>query len=537
MTGGELVVKCLARHGVEVVFGMPGVHTMAVYDALYEHPQIRHILVRHEESAALMADGYARTTGRVGVSLVTTGPGTTNAATGVAVAHFDSVPVLLISSQINLEAARTRRGLFHEMDQLAFMRPITKWAGRAESAEQIPRVLATALREATTGRPGAAYIEIPLNVLNGPAPDVEPPAMIRPAPPEPRPEDVARAAALLCAAERPVILAGGGVVTAGATAELVALAELLQVPVVTSAMGKGAIPSDHPLSGGGPFTWVTADLQNMDASRNPLPGQADAALAVGYRFSQLSTVNYTLPVPAALVHIDVDPAEIGANYPVQVGMVADAKVALGMLCKAVREAGLTPGQRRCWWEKPPSERPVIDVGPASRPPVDWAELRETLARDAIVAADIVRTGYALVGQFPVYEPRTFLHSASFIAMGHAFPAALGAKAAWPERQVVSVSGDGGFLMTSQELATAVRFGLNVVAIVINDHCLTGIKSMQDAAYGGRHIAVDLHNPDFMQYAAAFGALGLRVQRPEEFAPALRQALEAGRPALVEVVWG
>src|SRR2546425_9289963 len=539
MTGGQLIVECLVQYGVEVIFGMPGAHTMPIYDALYRHPRIQHILVRHEESAALMADGYARATGKVGVCCVTTGPGVTNAATGLGVAHGDSIPVLLISSQVHSEAAKRRRGLFHAVDQLALTKPITKWNARADTAEQIPQVIAEAFRMLTNGRRGAGHVEVPLNILQQEV-DVrsskfevnssESNSGLRT-----QNSEFQRAAKLLAEARRPLILAGGGVIAAEAWAELVEIAEVLQAPVLMSPMGQGVIPADHPLCGGVTFTWVTADLQNMEKSISPLSSMADAALAVGFRFSQLATINYTLPVPKSLVQIDVDSAEIGANYPVKVGIPSDAKTALRQLRDALLAEGLRPGVRASWM--PDSARPQkrIDVGPASRPPADWWELRQVLQRDAIVAADIARSGYALGGQFPVYEPRTFMHSASFIAMGHAFPAALGAKVAFPGRQVVSVSGDGCFMMTGQELATAVQHGINVVAIVINDRCLTGIAALQDVHYDGRRIAVRLVNPDFVRFAESFGALGLRVEQPKEFRPALRKALEAATPSLIEIV--
>jgi thiamine pyrophosphate-dependent acetolactate synthase large subunit-like protein len=529
MTGGQIIVESLVRHGVEVVFGIPGAHTMSIYDALYRHPKIKHILVRHEQSAALMADGYARSTGKPGVCCVTTGPGVTNAATGLAVAHNDSIPVLLISSQVNAEAAKKRRGLFHAMDQLALTKPITKWNARVDNPSEITQVIATAFRALTTGRRGAAHVEVPLNILNQECEieDSKPEIKIA----EAASPEIDRAAELLRQARRPLVFAGGGVIAAEAWKELVEVAELLQAPVLMSPMGKGAIPADHPLCGGVTFTWVTADLQNMEKSMSPLASMADAALAVGFRFSQLATVNYTLPVPKVLVQVDIDPAEIGPNYNVSAGIVADAKVALRQLRDALKN-----GRPRTSW-MPDSARPQrrIDVGPASRPPVDWWDLREVLNRDAIVAADIARSGYALVGQFPAYEPRTFMHSASFIAMGHAFPAALGAKVAFPDRQVVSVSGDGCFLMTGQEMATAVQHGINVVAVVINDRCLTGIAALQDTQYQGRRVAVDLVNPDFVRFAESFGALGLRVAQADQFKPALERALRAGKPALIEIV--
>jgi thiamine pyrophosphate-dependent acetolactate synthase large subunit-like protein len=539
MTGGQLIVECLVRQGVDMVFGIPGAHTISIYDALHNHPKIRHILVRHEQSAALMADGYARSTGKLGVCCVTTGPGVTNAATGLAVAHSDSIPVLLISSQVHSEAARKRRGLFHAMDQLALTKPITKWNARIDHPEQIPQVMANAFGVLLKGRRGAGHIEVPLNVLQQEFEfeDSMLEAKSLDSNSEPRNigVEIRRAAQLLRDAKRPLIFAGGGVIAAGAWSQLVEVAELLQAPVLMSPMGKGAIPADHPLCAGVTFTWVTADLQNMERSLSPLTRMADAAVAVGFRFSQLATVNYTLPVPKSLVQIDIDPAEIGANYDVTVGILSDARFALSQLRDALKAEEIESVPRVSWI--PDSVRPQkqIDVGPASRPPVDWWELREVLKRDAIVAADIARSGYALVGQFPVYEPRTFMHSASFIAMGHAFPAALGAKLAFPDRQVVSVSGDGCFLMTGQELATAVQHGINVVAIVINDRCLTGIAALQDAQYPGRREAVDLVNPDFVRFAESFGAVGLRVTRSHEFKLALEKALGSKRPTVVEIV--
>ena len=537
MTGGQLLVECLARQGVEVIFGIPGAHTAAIYDALYKHPKIQHILVRHEQSAAFMADGYARTTGRIGVCCVTTGPGVTNAATGLAVAHFDSVPVLLISSDVNSVAARTHRGLFHAMDQLALTKPITKWNGRADEPEQIPALIADAFRILTSGRPGAGHLEIPLNVLQQSFEFQN--SMFQATRVSPNPElpfaEIRKAADLLAHAERPVIFAGGGVIAAAAAEELIGVAELLQAPVLMSPMGKGSIPADHPLCGGMTFTWVTADLQNMEGSISPLTRQADVALAVGFRFSQLSTVNYTLPVPARLVQVDIDPDEIGANYPVTLGIPADAKIVLRELRQYLEEAGTERGLRTSWMSESARPKQQIVVGPASNPPVDWWDLRDELKHDAIVAADITRSGYALTGQFPVYQPRCFIHSASFIAMGHAFPAALGAKLAFPDRQVASISGDGCFLMSGQELATAVQQGIHVVAIVINDRCLTGIAALQDDHCGGRRIAVDLVNPDFVHWAESFGALGLRVTKRAEFRPALRTALQSKKVSLIEIV--
>ncbi len=259
LTGGQLLVECLVRRGVEVVFGIPGAHTMAIYDALYRHPKIRHILVRHEQSAALMADGYARTTGKVGVCCVTTGPGVTNASTGLAVAQGDSIPVLLISSQVHSGAAKKRRGLFHAMDQLALTKPITKWNGCAETPEQIPQRIAEAFQALSKGRPGAGHLEVPLDMLQqelefeGLKLDLK---NIESNPEGSLTGEIEHAAELLRQAAHPLIYAGGGVISSQAWQELIEVAELLQAPVLMSPMGKGAIPADHPLCGGVTFTWV-----------------------------------------------------------------------------------------------------------------------------------------------------------------------------------------------------------------------------------------------------------------------------------------
>jgi acetolactate synthase-1/2/3 large subunit len=513
---------------------MPGGHTTGIYDALYGENQIRHILVRNEQAGAFMADGYARATGDVGVCLTTAGPGATNASTGVAAAYSDSIPVLLISGQVKSEAADKEKGYYHEMDQLSFFKPITKWNARAKTVNDIPKVLNKAFEMLKTGRPRPVHVEVPIDVIADKS-NLEVQAIIhqeykgkRQAPSA---SLIVEASGILTKSELPLIIAGGGVISADASKELVELAELLNAQVITTPMGKGAIPADHPLHAG--LTWhqLTADLSGMQDMVSPLPGLSDAVLAVGCRFTQLATGDWVLKVPETLISIDIDETEIGKNYPVKVGIVADAKVALQQLIEELKRRDLKKSNH---WESVKARIPK---------PKRWAMegwdiipiLRETLKRDAIVAADITRPGYMMLANFDVYQPRTFLHSVTFIALGHGFPAALGAKVAYPERQVVAVCGDGGFMMTCQEMATAVQHGINVVVIVINDRALTAIKSLQDKHYGGRHIAINLQNPDFVKFAESFGARGLRVEKIEQFKPAMMEALNAGVPVLVEIV--
>lgn len=524
MTVAEYLVRFLAAQGIRVIFGMPGGHTLPLYDALAGQRRVRHVLARHELGAALMADGYARASGEVGVCLVTSGPGVTNALTGVGVAHGDSIPVLLLSSQVPSVGVGREGGYFHEMDQLAATSPLTKWNARADNAGDVPGLMAEGFRRLRSGRPRPVHVEVPADVLAQPC---RGPIERIPGDPAPAPDGnaIRRAAELLARAERPLILAGGGAVGAGR--ELLGLARALGAPVVTTAMGKGGIPEAHPLSAG--LTWrdITPDLLNMETLFSPLLARADVLLAVGCRFTQLATGNWSMPMPPRLVHVDVDPTVIGRRYEAAVGIVADAALALGAILRAAKD-GARPRRSAEWTREAAMAR-------AARPPLrPFARtLREVLPQEAILVADVVRIAYPVLGEFPVSRPRSVLSSVGFFAMGHGLPGAIGAKLALPGRPVVALAGDGGFLMTGQELATAVQAGVPVVSLVVNDGSLTAIRMLQDKHYG-RRFAVDLRNPDFAALARAFGAQGLIVRRPAELAPALRRALRASRPALLDL---
>ena len=526
MTGAQLLVECLQRNGVTTIFGMPGGQTVAIYDALHEHPTIRHVLARNEHAGAFMADGFARATGQPGVCLVTAGPGLTNCVTGLGSAYSDSVPFLLISGQITHGAIGSSRGYYHEMDNLGVTAPLTKWNATARSADEIPELVRQAFHEMTTGRPRPVHLDLPIDVLAQET-DAKPVKRVTAKLLAPDPREIDRAAELLQTAKRPLIIAGGGTVTADASHELLALAEDLHAPILTTPMGKGCVPDDHPLSAGMLFHRITSDLTNMKDNLSPLPEMADAVLAVGCRFSQLATGNWELELPENLVQIDIDEDELGRNYPARVGICGDAKAALTAL------GARQPKADGAIWDSIRSRTPASDrwrIGGFDVVPI----LRRVLDRDAIVACDVTRLYYMMLANFPVYAPRAFLHPSCFISMGFGLPAALGAKAAFPDRQVVAIAGDGGFLMTAQELACAVQEELNVVTILINDNCLSAMKGIQNRSYRGRHTAVDLVNPDFVRFVESFGALGLRVNELDQFEPALREALNAGRPAVIEV---
>jgi acetolactate synthase-1/2/3 large subunit len=521
----DVLVARLREHGVRHIFGYPGGQLTPIYDALYREPGIRHVLARDEQATAFMADGYARATGRPGVCLAVCGPGVLNAATPLANSFTDSIPVLLISGQIPTAGLGVRSGYYHENDQLSAVATFTKDRVRITDGRRLLDGLDQAHAALTQGRPGPVFVEVPLDVLRSDAPQSpHPPA---PGPRQPLPpsgQEIASLAALLTGWKRPLLLAGGGVLMSGAGLALVQLAERLGAPVFTTAMGKGAIPGDHPLSAGLPWRRATSDLSNMASYFSPLFGQADGLLAVGCRFTQLATGTWSMPLPPALAHIDIDPAELGRHYPVTVGIASDARATLEAV---LSELSRTP--RAPWARIPPPGKPW------TLPGVNVTEsLRRLLPRDAIVVADITRLAYILMVEFPVYEPRTFLHPAGSVAMGYGIPAALGAKTAFPERAVVTVVGDGCFLMSGMELATAVQENLPIVVILVNDSCLTLIKATQERRYEKRFIGVDLRNPDFQQFTQAFGVGYQRVDAGAAFETALSSALKAQRPTVIEV---
>ena len=521
----DLIVRRLHDRGVGVVFGYPGGQLTPLYDALFREPALRHVLARDEQAAAFMADGFARATGRPGVCLAVCGPGVLNATTPLATAFTDSVPVLLLSGQVPLKAIGPRSGYYHENDQLSACSTFTKWRARAESPAQIAPLLDRAWAELTTGRPGPVLLEFPVDVLRadgqpGPWPAIPPPAV----PPAPSAAEVAALASLVSGWRRPLLLAGGGVVTAGASAQFRGLAERLGAPAFNTAMGKGAFPASHPLAAGVPWQRATSDLTGMEPYLSPLFDRADGLLAVGCRFTQLATGSWALRPPAALAQVDVDPSEIGRHYPVAQGVVADARLALEALLTAL------PEEPRPAWA-----RPEPPTEPWCLPGLDLVgTLRRVLPPDAILAADVTRLSYILMARLPLERPRRFLHPTGSVAMAYGIPAALGAKAAFPDRPVVAVVGDGCFLMSAMELASAVQERLPVVIVLVNDSTLTLIKATQERRYGGRYIGVDLLNPDFAVLARAFGVAYRRADTVDDFEAALREALALNTPALVEV---
>ena len=526
MTGAQALSRSLAREGVEVVFALPGVQIMDAFDAFYDEPSVRMVLVRHEQSAAYMADGYARTTGKPGVCLVVPGPGALNTTAALGTAYATSSPVLLVSGQVESYNLGHNRGALHEItEQLDVFKHLTKWQQRATSAGEIPSLVHAAMEQMQTGRPRPVEIEIPWDFLPASA-DVEPPEPEVFAKARPTAESVREAAALLAQAQRPLIWAGGGAREADLSPELIELAEALNAPIVTTAQGKGAVREDHPLS-------IGSYYYGHGPGRLAMP-QADVVLVVGSRFFMSPPVDWGIQPHQKLIQIDADPEEVGRNAEPAVGMAADGKLALQDLL-----AELGGPARASQWT--PAELAGIkqqaydDVKAMAPLQVEIIEaIRHELEDDAIVVSGTTEIGYWSHLAFPVLAPRTYITSGYFATLGFAFPTALGAKVGNPDRQVISTIGDGGFAYASSELATAVQEGINAVTLVFNNQSLGASYSDQLGRFGGRVIGTRLHNPDFVGLAQAYGAQGIKLNGHQDLGPALRDALRADEPVLIEV---
>ncbi len=526
LTGAQALIQSLAREGVEVVFGLPGVQIMEIYDALYEQPGIRLITVRHEQSAGYMADGYARTTGRVGVALVVPGPGALNAAAAVGTAYATSSPVMLISGQVDSAMLGQNRGALHEVDdQLDVFRPITKWNARTTRAEEIPNLVHMAMQQVVDGRPRPVEIEVPFDILPG-SRDIDLLEREGVVKQSPDPARVREAVELLSKAERPLIWAGGGCREADITTELADLAEALNAPVITTPEGKGAIPENHPQSLG-------AFYYGHGAAYYTLP-QADVILAIGSRMNLNPRTPWSLRPDQVVIRLDADPEELGKNVEHQVGLVADAR--LGVNDLLAEWGGATGASQWNGGELADIRRKSAEDTRALAPlQVEINEtIRAELDNDAIVVAGTTEVAYWGHLAFPVLKPRSYLTSGYFATLGYAFPTALGAKVGNPGRQVVATIGDGGFMYASSELSTAVQEGINVVTLVFNNGLLGASRADQMNRYRGRAIGTELLNPDFAQLAEVYGALGIKLEDRRELGAALREALRAERPAVIEV---
>ena len=518
MKGGDILIECLKAQGVRCVFGMPGTQNIQIYDSLLRCGAgvIDHYLVRHEYAATQMADGYARATGEVGVALTVPGPGASNASTGILEAFTDCVPVLLITGQSDSRFYKKDPSkMFHGLDQMSFFGSITKYCTIAQRVEDIPTVVENAFRAMRTGRPGPAMLEFPMDVVTGASDVIIPSRVHRPMRVAPDAADVRSAAETLKASEMPILFVGSAVIHSDACEVLRRLAEKLNAPVVVTRCAKGALREDHPLA-----------LQNSNGFLARQAMQlADCTLAIGPRFTSLDTRSWSLELPRPLVQIDEDAAEIGREYPCDIGVVGDLKLTLQTLTEEVHQGKGT------WRSSLDRLRERFAMQP--RLPL-LPEIRKVLPADGILSVDVHAIGYASFAEFPVLQPRTFLYPCIGVALGYAFPAALGAKIAHPDKPVVCFSGDGGFMMGASEMATAMKYGINVVTVVVNDGALSSVKGSQQKDCDGRTVDTDLVNPDFVQFAKSFGAYAARVEDLSNFKSILQDALAADCPAVIEV---
>ena len=544
-TGAEAVLRMLEGYGVEIVFGLCGDTSLPLYDALHRDSRgIRHVLTRDERSAAYMADGYARVTGRVGVCEGPSGGGATYLLPGIVEANESSVPVLGITSDVSVSA----RGRFPltELDQQGLYRPLTKWNTVIDRSADVPKALRAAFRAMATGKPGSAHIGLPFDVQTGPVPQAEiwaqtehgrVPAWAS----APADADVERAAALIAAARRPVFLVGGGVITAGASEALARLAEALDAPVATTVSGKGAIAETHPLAVGvvGSNGGVLATRAVIDA--------ADVVVLVACRAGSTATEHWRHPGPGvAIVHLDVDPMAIAVNYPTDVALVGDARLGLERLAEAVADrlksaperdgggrAAVAEAKRAKWAAfralAESDERPI-------RPERLIADLRAVLPDDAVVVADPGTPCPYVSAYFELPRAgRFFVTNRAHGALGYAMSAAAGVAFGRPGTRVVAIMGDGSFGFTAGELETLVRNRIPVVMVVVSNAVFGWIKASQRAGYGARYFSVDFSPTDHAAIAAAYGVRSYRVEDPRALRSVLADALAHDGPVLVDVV--
>jgi len=536
-TGSDAVVACLKHQGVEVIFGMTGGAIMPLYDAIFRDGSIQHVIVGHEQGAAHMAEGYARATGKVGVVMTTSGPGATNLVTGLADAFMDSTPMVAITGQVTSNLLGN--DAFQEADMRGITMPITKHNYQISSVEELPEVLAEAFFVALSGRPGPVLIDLPKDVMLAPCDHL----LAAPSAPsgyQPHyrgnPLQIGRALKVLAQAKQPVILAGGGVITAGAHEELRELAKVTGIPVANTLMGLGAFPADNELSLGMPGMHGTGYA-------NLALHHADVILCVGTRLVDRVTGKLDSFAPKAqFIHIDVDASEIGKNLPCLVPIVGDARPVLAELAKGAAEWKTKPdisewlSQIKAWKNCYPMV--YANKPPAIAPQAVVELLGRILPQETIVVTGVGQHQMYTAQFYPFKEPRTFITSGGLGTMGYGLPAAVGAKIGAPDKEVVLIDGDGSFLMTIQELATAVRYKVGMVVLILNNNFLGMVRQWQEMFLDKRQAETDLQPPPYARVAQAFGGMGRQVMTVDELEPAIawarQQAAEKHLPVVLDV---
>lgn len=529
VNGAKALIKCLEKEGVDTLFGYPGGQIIPFYNELYDS-DLRHILVRHEQAAAHAADGYARATGKTGVCVSTSGPGATNLVTGIATAYMDSVPIVALTGQV--PRSLIGNDAFQEADITGITMPITKHNYLVQDPQEIPRIVKEAFHIASTGRPGPVLIDLLKDVQNIEI-DLHYPERVELRGYKPtykgNTQQIKRAAEEIANSCRPIIYAGGGVISSNASAELVEFAETIKAPVTTTLMGISSIPTEHPLYVG---------MLGMHGCKyaNYAIQESDLIIAVGARFDDRVTGKLESFAPnARVIHIDVDPAEISKNVKVHIPIVGDAKQVLKSLIRYVQCCRSAE-----WIEK-------VNLWKKEYP-LNYRECRDTImpqfvieqisevCRDAIIVTEVGQHQMWAAQFFKYSKPRTFLTSGGLGTMGYGFPAAMGAKVGRPDKTVINIAGDGSFQMNSQELATVVQNDIPVVSVILNNGYLGMVRQWQELFYDRRYSYTFIKGSvDFVKLAEAYGALGLHAERPSEVRPAIEEAVNSGRPTVVEVI--
>ncbi len=540
MTGAEALVRCLEAEGVDVLFGYPGGVALPIFDALYDSKQITTVLPRHEQGGVHAADGYARATGKCGVALVTSGPGAANTITGIANAYMDSIPLVVITAQVSTAVIGT--DAFQEIDITGITVPITKHNYLLKDASELPEAFKEAFHIATTGRPGPVLIDVPVDVSKGEL-DFDYPASVNLTGYKPtyrgHSKQVKQAVSLISRARRPLLYVGGGIVSGGAYKELKDLAELMQIPVATTMMGKSAFPEDHHL-------WIGMPGMHGAKYTNYAMTETDLLVAVGVRFDDRVTGKLSsFASKAKIIHVDVDPAEIGKNKPADVPIVGDAKNVLGGIVAELRKGADEP-KTESWiklideWRAqfPLHYGPHLGAGEegALFPQYVVQRVNElTKDRETVICTEVGQNQMWACQYYTLRSPRSWVSSGGLGTMGFGLPAAIGAQAGRPDALVIDIAGDGSIQMNIQELATAKLNGYPVKVVILNNGYLGMVRQWQELFYGRRYSASVLPQecPDFVKLAEAYGCFGTRVEVPEELDAALTAAFDHDGPAVVD----
>ena len=534
MIGAKALIASLEKENVDIVFGLPGGANLPIYDELVD-ANFRHILVRHEQAAAHMADGYARIKRKSGVCFATSGPGATNLITGLATAHADSIPMIAITGQVPL--AMIGKDAFQETDIIGISNPCTKYAFQPRKAVEIPEMIKKAFYIAESGRPGPVLVDIPKDVQQEKA-EVEFPDLIKvrgykPAF-DPDLSEIEKAIDLIMKAEKPIIMAGGGVILSGAFNELQALAEILMCPVVTTFKGKGAFPENHPLAMG-PIG------MHGHAEANKIIIEADCIIAIGARFSDRSVGRFDeFGKGMSIIHFDVDPSEIGKNKSVDVAVIGDVKSSLRTVVKMLTTKGIRRDPDNSWLKRRKElieyyTSTIKDYSREITAKKTLKKLRELLPAKSIVTTEVGQCQMWASLHFDVISPGTFFSSTGLGTMGFGFPASIGAKAAKPEVQVVDIAGDGSFNMTENSLAVSVLEKLPVIVFLLNNYMLGMVAQWQRTFYNRRYMGVEQHRcPDYVKLAESYGAQGIRVQSMNELDRAIKTAINSDVATVIDI---